>query len=256
MPPVRIMASTCPRSVTYMAPACSPPYRASHQYPFIRLLAFGSFPGNSHHIIHTQMGSQPPLPFSIFLICFNVYLPLKHNSANWSAGMVPARSGKRPSPFKALLTSITRPLQWAPTDMPPQMHHNQIQLFIMFPDGSGIFTRYRLTVQGMEDGNALYLRYSRQAGGRLQLVYHFGIGNVGGTMAFPAISSAISAPKLQACSIRALSKSCFICSLMAYTPPGVGFSRPPRAMTASKSNGISASASNRNTKSHGTHTVR
>ena len=66
-----------------------------------------------------------------------------------------------------------------------QMHHNQIQLFIMFPDGSGIFTRYRLTVQGMEDGNALYLRYSRQAGGRLQLVYHFGIGNVGGTMAFP-----------------------------------------------------------------------
>ena len=36
------------------------------------------------------------------------------------AGMVPARSGENgPSPFKALLTSITRPLQWAPTDMPP-----------------------------------------------------------------------------------------------------------------------------------------
>ena len=41
----------------------------------------------------------------------------RHNSANWSAGMVPARSGENgPSPFKALLTSITRPLQWAPTE--------------------------------------------------------------------------------------------------------------------------------------------
>ena len=70
-------------------------------------------------------------------------------------------------------------------DATSQVNHNQIQFFIMLSDGSGIFTRYRLTVQGMEDGNALYLRYSRQTGYRLQLVYHFGIGNIGGTMTFP-----------------------------------------------------------------------
>ena len=41
-------------------------HRIEHriQYPFIRLLAFGSFPGDSHHIIHTQMSRQPPFAYS------------------------------------------------------------------------------------------------------------------------------------------------------------------------------------------------
>ena len=131
--------------------------------------------------------------------------------------MVPGTFGrKRPSPFRHLLTSITRPLQWA-TDMPPPDAPQSIQIFIMFPDGAAYFCDTALTVQAWKmEMRSISVFPSRRATGCSS-------STTSGSAYYRRDNGILgrfhrqSTLRLQACSIRAFSKSCFICSLMAYT---------------------------------------
>ena len=64
--------------------------------------------------------TMPPWPATFLRISSKVYLPEKQRRASGRTGTEPARSGAMgPSPCRASFTSMMRPLQWAPTEMPP-----------------------------------------------------------------------------------------------------------------------------------------
>ena len=63
-----------------------------------------------------------------------------------------------------------------------------------------------------------------------------------------ASSLAISPPKLQAWVRMACTVSRFMASFTSYTPPGIGFTKPPRPMIASKEKGILLFSNSCNTR--------
>ena len=184
---------------------------------------------------------SPARPEIRFFNSSLVNCPLKQRSMSWPAGSVPARSGEKgPSPSNALFASIARPWRWTAIEIPPpkwQMIKSRssycvpcslakrraiafwfkaCQIVILGINGEPVI-RAISSSSSTTPGSAMK---ARQLGKE------------------EASLSAINPPRLQAWVRMACTVSRFMASFTSYTPPGIGFTSPPRPMTASKSKGI------------------